>query len=78
MGWAGWTKFRGPPSAGVPEFQAKNVHVGETFNRFADAFGVRTPPGAAGRAIALLQTPSRYKGSGARERPHILSHDFWR
>ena len=23
MGWAGWTKSRGPPSGGAPEFQAK-------------------------------------------------------
>jgi len=23
MGWAGWTKSSGPPSAGVQEFQAK-------------------------------------------------------
>jgi len=39
MGWAWWAKSSGPPSAGAPEFQAKNVHVGETFNRFAD-FGL--------------------------------------
>ena len=24
MGWAGWAKSTGPPSAGAPEFQAKN------------------------------------------------------
>jgi len=32
-------KVQWAPSAGAPEFQAKNVHVGETFNRFAD-FGL--------------------------------------
>jgi len=31
MGWAGWAKSRGPRVPGK-----KIVHVGETFNRFAD------------------------------------------
>ena len=49
------------------------VHVGGTFNAdlqklgcelHKNAFGGRALPGPAGGAIALSQTPSRYKGDG--------------
>jgi len=37
MGWgAGWAKPSRAPSAAADELHAKNVHVGEPFNRFAD------------------------------------------
>jgi len=52
------------------------VHVGETFNRFADfglytkmrlAAGLRPDP-LGSSAIALPGPPNRYKGRGGRER----------
>jgi len=71
VGWA----VQGGPSAGAPEFQAKNknnfpVTVGETFNRFADfryklhknSLDGRALPGPAGGAIALPKPRSRSKG----------------
>jgi len=49
----------------------RRVHVGKTFNRFAD-FGLRIAqknalPGPAGGAIALPRPPCRYKGRGGRK-----------
>jgi len=69
-------KVNGAPIAGVPEFQAqlfmlywRLLHVGETFNRFAD-FGLRIAQKmllAAGGAIALPRPLAVIMGRGGRE-----------
>jgi len=78
--WAGWTKSRGLPSAGAPEFQAKKIKIFtlQWVKLLTDlqisgcglqknAVGGRASPGHVGGAIALPRSPSRYKGRGERE-----------